>query len=118
MVNQARGTYFAPTSLRDDLNDRIDQMIEIALSPSPQDRYSSPQIMLDQIRTYFSEEFLRSMDGSVESNKLPMYIGGGIVAAVAILAMVVVGGQEDKFEMALKEDEALRTGLWRMKPRQ
>ena len=31
----ARGTYFAPTSLRDDLNDRIDGIIEIALSPSP-----------------------------------------------------------------------------------
>lgn len=107
----ARGTYFAPTSLRDDLNDRIDQMIEIALSPSPQDRYPSPQIMLDQIRTYFSEEFLRSVDGSVEQNKLPMYIGGGIVAAVAIFAMVVVGGQEDKFEIALKEDESLRTAV-------
>ena len=105
----ARGTYFAPTSLRDDLNDRIDGIIEIALSPSPQDRYASPQIMLDQIRTYFSEEFLSTTDGSVESNKLPMYIGGGIVAAVAVMAMVLVGGQEDKFEMALKEDEAIRS---------
>ena len=62
------------------------------------------------------------MDGSVESNKLPMYIGGGIVAVVAIFAMVVVGGQEDKFEMALKEDEALRTAVLNeakaMKPRE
>ena len=107
----ARGTYFAPTSLRDDLNDRIDGIIEIALSPDPQDRYASPQIMLDQIRTYFSEEFLRSTDSQVEANKTPMYIGGGIVAAVAILAMVVVGGQEDKFELALKQDEALRTSV-------
>ena len=46
----ARGTYFAPTSLRDDLNDRIDGIDRIALSPSPQDRYASPQIMLDQIQ--------------------------------------------------------------------
>ena len=38
-----------------------------------------------------------------------MYIGGGIVAAVVVMAMVLVGGQEDKFEVAAKEDESLRT---------
>ena len=40
-----------------------------------------------------------------------MYIGGGIVAAVVVMAMVLVGGQEDKFEVALKEDESLRTSV-------
>ncbi len=107
----ARGTYFAPTSLRDDLNDRIDGIIEIALSPSPQDRYSSPEIMLNQIRTYFSEEFLQSTQTEKVDNQIPLYIGGGILAAVAIMAMVFAGGSESKYELALVEDQKLRTAV-------
>lgn len=107
----ARGTYFAPTSLRDDLNDRIDGIIEIALSPSPQDRYSSPEIMLNQIRTYFSEEFLQATQTEAVDNQIPLYIGGGIVAAVAIMAMVLFGGSESKYELALVEDQKLRTAV-------
>ena len=103
----ARGTYFAPTQLRDDLNDRIDGIIEIALSPSPQDRYASPQIMLDQIRTYFSEEFLQAT-AVQENSKVPLYVGGGIVASIAIFGMILLGGQEDKLELALEYDKVLR----------
>jgi serine/threonine protein kinase len=106
----ARGTYFAPTSMRDDLNERIDGIIEIALSPSPQDRYDSPQLMLDQIRTYFSEEFLQMSETSSDSgSKVPLYIGAGLVAFIAIFGMILSGGQENKMDAALEKDKLLRT---------
>ena len=45
----------SPTQLRDDLPKEVDTIIDIALSPNPSDRYKSPEVMLDNIRTYFQK---------------------------------------------------------------
>lgn len=82
----ASGTYLSPTQLRDDLPEEVDTIIDIALSPNPSDRYKSPEVMLDNIRTYFSEELVADA-GPVEKDRTPMYLG--IVAFIVVLVAIV-----------------------------
>ena len=111
----ARGTYFAPTQVRDDLNDRIDNIIEIALSPSPQERYASPKIMLDQIKKYFSEEFLVDPEAeAAPGNQVPYYIAGGIAAVLAIAGFAMKDGGSSDSDRRLNlrmQDKELRSSV-------
>jgi serine/threonine protein kinase len=109
----ARGTYFAPTTLRDDLNDRIDSIIEIALSPSPQDRYASPKIMLDQIKTYFSDEFLAESTEETKNTQLPYIVGAGVIAIIGLMAILGGGNNTDAQRKVSKhmEDKVQRDGV-------
>lgn len=81
----ASGTYLSPTQLRDDLPSEVDTIIDIALSANPSDRYKSPEVMLDNIRTYLSEELVTD-NASKKKDRIPMYIGVAVVI-VALLAV-------------------------------
>lgn len=83
----ASGTYLSPTQLRDDLPKEVDTIIDIALSPNPSDRYKSPEVMLDNIRTYFSEELVEQVV-SEEKDRMPLYIG---IAAVLVVLIALIG---------------------------
>ena len=81
----ASGTYLSPTQLRDDLPSEVDTIIDIALSANPSDRYKSPEVMLDNIQTYLSEELVTD-NSDKEKDRIPMYIG----VAVVIVALIAV----------------------------
>ena len=84
----ATGTYLSPTQFRDDLNEHIDTIVDIALSPNPQDRFSSPEAMLQHLQTYFSDVFMVSNAESADKNPLPLYAGAGVLVLILIAAAI------------------------------
>ena len=49
------GTYELPSAIRPDINRRVDDIIEIALAPNPQDRFQSASDMLAAVNQAFSD---------------------------------------------------------------
>ena len=106
----ASGTYLSPTQLRDDLPSEVDTIIDIALSANPSDRYKSPEVMLDNIRTYFSEELIVE-GGTKEKDRTPMYIGVAVVIVVLIVAFSMIfnnSTNDAKNQDWLKEERQMR----------
>ena len=105
----ATGTYFSPTQMREDLNERIDTIIDIALAPNPQDRYASPKVMLDQIKTYFSDVFMAEnqvADTTPKNNNMLIAIGGAVI--VAVVALLVFGSSSKSSLDVYEQDKILR----------
>jgi len=51
-----RGTYLSPTQLRGDLPEHIDDVVEMALGETPEERYPSARDMIADIQRSFAEE--------------------------------------------------------------
>jgi serine/threonine protein kinase len=102
-----KGTFFSPTQVRDDLPSHVDQVVELALSPEPGDRYPSAHDMILDIKRALGPDAQEV--GSGGTNR-------GTIAAVgvALLAVLGVGGyfyftsQRDPMEQAKLQDEVVR----------
>ena len=101
-----RGTYLAPTQLREDLPDHIDDIVEIALDANAEGRYPTARDMINDIQRSFSDDAQEEVStGSFRK----VFIGLGVVAA--LLASVglyfgVIDEPNPQAEAARKDEEA------------
>ena len=72
-----RGTYLSPTQLRGDLPDHIDDVIEIALGESPEERYPSARDMINDIQRSFTEDTFEAPRGP-DVKKILLGVGVGV----------------------------------------
>ncbi|MEC9391464.1 MAG: protein kinase [Myxococcota bacterium] len=109
-----RGTYLAPTQLRDDLPEHIDDVVEVAMAADPQDRYPTPQDMLNDLQ--------QSFQGMIVSGKPRTSLKNIMLGLGAALALVTLAGmyassitpEEQKksaTELAIEADERARAAV-------
>ncbi|MEC7946230.1 MAG: SUMF1/EgtB/PvdO family nonheme iron enzyme, partial [Myxococcota bacterium] len=105
-----RGTYLSPTQLRGDLPEHIDDVVEVALSESPEDRYPSTRDMINDLQRVFTVEHDEIPQGPNVRNIL-LAVGGGI-ALLALLG-VYLGAREkpDPMAEAIVQDDQVRKAV-------
>jgi serine/threonine protein kinase len=106
-----RGTYLAPTTLRDDLPEHVDDVVEVAMAAEPGDRYPKPQDMINDLQ--------QSFQGLIVSAKPRTSLKNIMIGLGAALAVVGVAGmyastitpEEQKksaTELAVEADDLIR----------
>lgn len=103
-----RGTYLAPTQLREDLPEHIDDIVEIALDANAEGRYPTARDMINDIQRSFSEAM---PDDVAEGSSKRLFVGLGGVALLLLgvgLYFGFVDEPDPKAEAAAK-DEQVRT---------
>jgi serine/threonine protein kinase len=104
----ATGTYLSPSQLRDDLGSAIDSIIDIALSPTPTDRYDDPRSMLKSIQLSFSEVF-RDEGGPKLDHRLILAVTGFLIVVVlAVFSYVLLLAPAELELSDLEKDTDLR----------
>lgn len=104
------GTYQLPRQRRPDLPSHVDDVVELALAPAPEDRYpTAPDFAADIQRSFTSVD-----EDDIE---MPTGVSWVIVAlaTAAILAVVMIVYQSnasDPFQLALDQDNALRKQVY------
>lgn len=73
-----RGTYLSPTQLRGDLPDHIDDVIEIALGETPEERYPSARDMVNDIQRAFNREIETTAAGP-DVKSIAIGVGLGVL---------------------------------------
>ncbi len=87
-----RGTYLAPTQLREDLPEHIDDIVEIALDANSEGRYPTARDMINDIQRSFSEE---STEDATTGNFRKVLVGAALVASVVIGLGVYLAVRDD-----------------------
>ena len=102
-----RGTYLAPTQLRGDLPEHIDDIVEIALASWPEDRYPTAKDMLVDLQRFFSGELIVDKTPVSFRNVL---IGLGLIGVVFATMGVYLNVREtpDPLAAAKIQDEEIR----------
>lgn len=102
-----RGTYLSPTQLRGDLPEHIDDIVELAMGPNPEDRYPSALDMLNDIQRSFSGDLQEDRGGTSFRN---VFIGIGAVVALLVGVGVYfqLREQPDPLEGARRTDQQIR----------
>jgi serine/threonine protein kinase len=106
-----RGTYLAPTQLRADLPDHIDDIVEVAMAADPLDRYPGPQDMLNDIQRSFQGLIVSAKPRTSLKN---IMMGIGLTLVVLALAGMYASTftEEDHkrsaVELATEEDDRIR----------
>ena len=104
----ATGTYLSPTQYRDDLNEHIDTIVDIALSPNPKDRFASPAAMLQHLQTYFSDIFMVSSNDNVQKNNMPLYAGIGALVVILFAGFLFMKPSKNQGVSNMVKDKDLR----------
>ena len=108
-----RGTYLSPTQLRGDLPEHIDDVVEIALAPSPDDRYPSARDMYNDIQRSFSGDVYE--DRRSTSFKSILIAVGVAVAVIAAYAVYIsIKGTPDPRQELIAKDQRIRTQVQAM----
>jgi len=101
-----RGTYLAPTQLREDLPEHIDDIVEIALDANAEGRYPTARDMINDIQRSFSEDATEET-GTGNFRKV---LFGALAVAVVVLGIGIYVGVVDEpnpaAEAALKDERA------------
>ncbi len=106
-----RGTYLSPTTLRDDLPEHVDDVVEVAMAADPGDRYPTPIDMINDLQ--------QSFQGLIVSAKPRTSLKNIMIGLGAALAVVGVAGmyastvtpEEQKksaIELAVEADDLIR----------
>ena len=90
------GTYELPSQIRLDISSKIDDIIEIAMAPNPQDRFQRADDMLAAVSQAFSD-----LHGGGGPNITRVLVMLGILAAVVALAAVYFRSQKETPEEIL-----------------
>ncbi len=80
-----RGTYLSPTQLRGDLPEHIDNVVELAIATTPEDRYPTPADMVADIQRSFSAD----LDDAPKRPSVKRILAG---TAVSVVILGAVGG--------------------------
>jgi serine/threonine protein kinase len=102
-----RGTYLSPTQLRGDLPEHIDDVVEVALGHSPDERYPSARDMATDLQRVFIDDGIEAPAGpNIRNIMLGVGVGVAILAGVGIY----IGSTEpeDPVVSARVTDDALR----------
>ncbi len=109
------GTFLPPTQLRDDLPEHIDHVVELGLSPNPEDRYPAAVDMVRDIK--------RCFDPSMQAHSTPTSYRTALIALGVAVGMVgMVGGYRlvnkppDLIEEARKKDQIIRDQVSKSNP--
>ena len=102
-----RGTYLSPTQLRGDLPEHVDDVVEIALAPNPEDRYPTARDMLNDIQRSFAVDAFEEKRGAASKTVL-VGIGVGVLALAAIGTYFAFREAPDPRLEAKVADETLR----------
>jgi len=102
-----RGTFLSPTQLRDDLPEHVDDLIEIALSHNPEDRYPSATDMVRDIQRSFNLE-MQSGGGPTSFKNILLGLGLAVGILVAAGGWYMVSDKPDPMEEAWKIDRQVR----------
>jgi serine/threonine protein kinase len=102
-----RGTYLSPTQLRGDLPEHIDDVVEVALSESPEDRYPSTRDMINDIQRVFTEDHDEGPKGPNVRNIL-LAVGAGLVVLALVGVYLGAREQPDPVAEAIAQDDQIR----------
>jgi serine/threonine protein kinase len=103
----AKGTYLAPSELREDLSKSLDDIVDLALAANPTDRYATPNDMRTAIRMSFSEGFATAKQEVDNTNAL-------IAAGIGCFLLAILGGyffvmeKPDPYLELVNADDMLR----------
>ena len=106
-----RGTYLAPTQLRGDLPEHIDDIVEVAMDPDSNGRYPTCQDMLNDIQTSFSGDIF---DKQVSIGFRNVLVGVAVLVTILVGYTVYIAKFQEKvdpMETARAEDDAMRRML-------
>lgn len=110
-----RGTFLSPTQLRDDLPEHVDDLIEIALSHNPEDRYPSATDMVRDIQRSFNLE-MQSGGGPTSFKNILLGLGVAVAVLVAAGGYYMVSDKPDPMEEAWKVDRQIRQDVQSQNP--
>lgn len=100
-----RGTYLAPTQLREDLPEHIDDIVEIALDANAEGRYPTARDMINDIQRSFSEAMPEETTGT-GFNRLLIGLGGVAVVLLGVgLYFGFVDDPDPQAEAAAKDEQ-------------
>lgn len=100
------GTYQLPSQVRPDLNKYVDQVIELALALSPDDRYAAPQAFIADLGRAFDDS---AADEAPQQNAIgPIGIGIGVVLVVAVAAIIFAIVTQDQDAQLRYQDAQLK----------
>jgi serine/threonine protein kinase len=102
------GQYELPSAIRPDINRRVDDIIEIALAPNPQDRFQSAADMLAAVNQAFSD-----LHGGSTASLARTLLLLAVLAVVLGIAAVYFRSQKptegELYQATLDARDALRT---------
>ena len=105
----ATGTYLSPSHSREDLNSSIDTIVDTALSPTPEDRYETPEDMISAINLSFSDVFKDEEEATqTDDNKLLAIVGVLSVLAIFIGIIAMMADKIDPLKEAQEKDIKIR----------
>ncbi|MDP6932640.1 MAG: serine/threonine-protein kinase, partial [Myxococcota bacterium] len=103
-----RGTYLSPTQLRGDLAHHIDDIVELAISESAEDRYRTAVDMLNDIQRSFSGEFIDDRRSQTFRNVL-IGLFAAVVTVLVVGGYLVSGEPDDGYNEAVAQDNQIRS---------
>jgi len=106
-----RGTYLSPTTLRDDLPEHVDDVVEVAMAAEPADRYPTPQDMINDLQQSFQGLIVSAKPRtSLKNIMIGLLIALGVVAVAGIWASRLTPEDQKKsaIELAIEADDAIR----------
>lgn len=104
------GTFQMPATLRPDLPKLINDIIELALANSPDDRYQSASDFMAAIQRTMSDEV--ADEEAPRTRMWPFIVGGLVVlAALVVIIYMIIPGEDDKQRAQQAQDTELRNDL-------
>ena len=106
-----RGTYLAPTTLRDDLPEHVDDVVEVAMAAEPADRYPTPQDMINDLQQSFQGLIVSAKPRtSLKNIMIGLGVALAVVGVVGLYASTITPEEQKKSatELAVEADDAIR----------
>lgn len=103
------GTFQRPTALRPEVPHHVDDIMEIALSPAPEDRYQTATDLADDVRRIFQDPDVGP--GAVKKALIPPVWWGIALLGVVALGVLLYQTRPDPAADAMAADATLRSAV-------